>query len=92
MFTKTRSILATEPLDIMPMGRREWLATRAVTLNGKPAYVAGVEDVQPTLVDPQSGLCQPTTWDHLAYMVEFQLGRYVTLNGWRTTSYFLEGN
>lgn len=90
MFAKVHEILATRPLVIVPMERREELASKPITLNGNKAYLMGLDQPQPTVVDFKRGFCQPTNWDAVEAVLETFDGNFTSIRHWRTTSYFLD--
>lgn len=85
MFAKVATILATQPLHIVSMERREAIAAKRFTLEGAPAILIGVDAVKPALLIPSTGLVQPMGWDQLERRSDFFVSRH-----FRTTSYFGE--
>jgi hypothetical protein len=90
MFTKVRTILATQPLEIVSMERREELANNKFTLNGNKAVLMGLDQPQPTVVDLKRGFCQPTSWEAVEVVLRTFGGDFESIRHWRTTSYFWE--
>jgi hypothetical protein len=83
MFRTVARILATQPLTIVSMERREAIAAKRFTLEGEPAILIGVHAVKPAILNPATGLVQPTTWEQAERLTD-----YTILRSWRTSSYF----